>query len=127
MQTFFWPSIIAVYVGVLLLLVDLWNHRSSRAFKIAVSGAMSIGLVLFSIFVVFRREPIRVSYAIFQDGTVNEYVVNPTAGDYRSLMYTFNFRAGKSLSSILSEANSQRVRFSVLVMVQHSKENKCTY
>ncbi len=85
MQTFFWPSIIAVYVGVLLLLVDLWNHRSSRAFKIAVSGAMSIGLVLFSIFVVFRREPIRVSYAISQDGTVNAYVVNPTADDYREL------------------------------------------
>lgn len=84
-QTFFWPSVVAVYFGLALLLVDVYSERILWWIKAVIIAALCIILVFFTKDVVLLKDAVRLTYSTSSNGTVNVYASNDTNDDYKGL------------------------------------------
>jgi hypothetical protein len=90
LQTFYLPSVIAVYSGLLLLVVDAVLERLIPFFKIVVILILiSLG-VAFTHFVVLWEDPLTIIYQTGKDGTVYVSLFNKTSDDFRSVDLHFS-------------------------------------
>ncbi len=97
---YFWFGVSFVYGGFVLLGVDLWfEPQLKRGSKIAGEGLLALGMVLFSLKVVFVSAPLNIASVVtaleYSAGTkiadipwrpmyaeLDVVVSNPTGGDY---------------------------------------------
>jgi hypothetical protein len=86
MQTFFWPSVIAIYAGFLLLLIDLYlEDFYPRAWtKIPLAAGMLVLAILFTKVVVLRGETVIAVYRVV-NGRLDVIVQNVTGDDYQDM------------------------------------------
>lgn len=85
MQTLFWPSVFFVYVGMTLIVVDLYCEKLHPGFKLSGFVVMLILAIAFTLKIVLRDDPLSITYARNNNGVVNIYILNTTATDYRDL------------------------------------------
>lgn len=85
-QAFFWPSVIAIYAGVILLLIDLWfeDFRPSSWKKIPIAVVILILCELFTQCVVLRKDPVVVGW-IFRNDRLEVYINNASNDDYSDM------------------------------------------
>lgn len=94
-QEFFLPSAIVVYLGFMLLLIDLWyeNFDGHTWVRWPFTLALIVGMVAFSVAVVFRSDPLgTVAWAKSEEPyreTITVMVSNLTQDDYKDLDLEF--------------------------------------
>jgi hypothetical protein len=83
MQTFFWLSVVAIYAGILLALVDLLleDFRPNSWTKIPIAGGILALGFLFTQSVVLRKDPIVVGWRFWND-RLEVYIDNASDDDY---------------------------------------------
>ena len=81
--TFFWASVIVIYVGAILLLLDLWteNFEHSAWFRYVVSVLVLLGAYWFTVSVVLHKHPVFITYRTDAKGAVHVYVQNLESED----------------------------------------------
>ena len=86
MQTFFWPAIVATYIGIFIILLDLWieNFGPSRWRKIPIFCALLAFGFFFSKDVLLRKSPISVSY-IVNKGELQVTIYDMSQDDYENV------------------------------------------
>lgn len=87
MQTFFWPSIAALYIGVILLTLDLLfveKFDTARWVKSVIFCAILVLAGIFAKAVVFRRAPLGAVYRTRGD-VLEVYLTNESDDDYENL------------------------------------------
>lgn len=106
MQTFFWPSVIAIYSGVLVLSVDvLFEHFESRWFKFVVYLFAALFTYSFTKYVVLHDDPMLISYLQKEHG-VMVVISNFTDDDFSDVDLNLVFDPKVFSYSVTSENSS---------------------
>ncbi len=87
MSLFFWPSVCLVYLGFIVLLVDLWfENLGSKVWpKLLLGVSLMVLAVSYTRVIVLRKDPISSDYRIDDQGIIRLFILNPTDDDYHDL------------------------------------------
>jgi len=89
MQLMFWPSVYAIYLGLLLLIWDLWYEEFNGYLRALIATALFSLAIAFTVIVVMRKAPVFADYQI-GNGVYVVFVLRDESmnDDYRNVDLT---------------------------------------